>query len=380
MANTFKINLGATDTPYSVGLIDGDGTVPNLTGATVVFHLRSLDSTTLKVSAPGTTVGNPALGHVSYTWISSDVDTLGRFAATWEVTYPDLTVREYPSDESDLVEIVTGPNPGYLLQGACAPWTTVAEVRLVGTSLAISGASGYLSDDIVQSAINVATDLLFTLSGQQFPGECATILRPCSPRNCFGAYGAISSMPWIPDESALPPTPCGCGYMPSLDLGYWPVTNVVYAKVDGSFVDPTTYRLDQNRYLVHLDGASPDFTNNGWPSCQFLARPSTATGTFEVMIEHGIQPPSAGSYAAARLAYELLKPLNGGACQLPAKVTTANRQQLAFTMINPSMLDNGLTGIYEVDMFLMAYNPNRSRGQAMVWSPDLQHSSWRAGS
>jgi hypothetical protein len=152
----------------------------------------------------------------------------------------------------------------------------------------------------------------------------------------------------------------------------------VYVKIDGVMVDPTTYRLDQNRYLVRLDSDSSG-TNPGWPSCQYLARPSSSTGTFEVMLEHGIQPPAAGSYAVARLACELLKSLLGQPCHLPSRVSTVNRQQLSFTMINPSMLDNGLTGLYEVDLFIMSYNPAKTRGQTMVWSPDLDHRSYRAG-
>lgn len=371
MANIFKINLGAIDTSYEVGLVDGDGTVPDLTDATVVFHLQQLGSSSFTVDAPGVVIGDPTEGFVRYTWQSGDVDTLGIYAATWVVTFPDSTVRYYPSDNSDLIEIVTGPNVGYTLQGACAPWTTIQETRLAGASLPATGDSDYISDSTVQSAINVATDLMFTLSGQQFPGECVSIIRPCSSRNCYGSYRNL-------DESSWPASPCGCGFIPSIDLGFWPVTNIVYVKIDGETVSPATYRLDQNRYLTRLDYGA-NFTNDGWPSCQNLARPSTETGTFEVMIEHGVRPPSAGSYACARLAAELLKASIGQPCHLPSRVTTVNRQQLTFTMINPSMLDNGLTGVYEVDMFLMAYNPAKQRGQTMVWSPDLQHQSYRAG-
>jgi hypothetical protein len=36
-------------------------------------------------------------------------------------------------------------------------------------------------------------------------------------------------------------------------------------------------------------------------------------------------------------------------------------------------LANGYTGLYEVDMFLAAYNPSKSRRRARVWSPDMDY-------
>lgn len=370
-----KINQNTLVPSYQAVLVNGNGSVANLTGATVQFLMTALGSTVPKVSA-GASIVSAAGGSVEHVWAVGNTDTLGLFEVRWLVTYGDGSMQTYPSDNTDLIEVVTGPNPGYQLQGACAPWTTIQQARLAGTSLPASGDPEYLSDSTVQSAINVATDLMFTLSGQQFPGECMSVIRPCSPRNCYGAGRNVSSWGWsgpVLDESAYPAPPCGCGFIASIDLGFWPVTNIVQVKVDGTVVSPATYRLDQNRYLTRMNGAG------GWPSCQALDLPSSSAGTFEVMLEHGMRPPAAGAYATARLAAELLKASIGQPCHLPSRVTTVNRQQLTFTMINPSMLDNGLTGLYEVDMFLMAYNPAKQRGQTMVWSPDLQHQSYRAG-
>ena len=372
MATPLKINVGAIDTPYQVTLYDGDGSIPDLTGATVVFHLRQFGSPTYKVNAAGAIFGSPTLGQVSYNWLSADVDTVGLYEASWVVTYPGGTVRTYPSDDTDLIEIVTGPNQGYILQGACSSWTTVQQVRIANPSLPASGAANYPSDLTVQSAINVATDLLFEMSGSQFPGECATVVRPCSPGNCY------ARLPYLRDHSADPPMPCGCNDIPSIDLGLWPVVNIVYVKIDGAIVDPSTYRLDSNRYLTRM-AVGTDFHNDGWPSCQYLDRPSSAAGTFEVMAEYGLKPPAAGAWAANRLAGELLKGSLGLQCTLPKNVGSVNRQQLSFTAINVSQLDNGLTGLNDVDLFLMAYNPGKHRGQTMVWSPDLPQGSYRAG-
>jgi hypothetical protein len=63
-----------------------DGTVVDLTGATVKFKMRALNSAVLKVDASATVVGTPTLGQVRYDWAAIDVDTVGRFLVWWEVT------------------------------------------------------------------------------------------------------------------------------------------------------------------------------------------------------------------------------------------------------------------------------------------------------
>ncbi len=382
MAERFKINQNSLSPVYQVTLLNGDGRVPDLTSATVVFHLRQINTDVDKVTGIGTIVGDPTLGTVAYQWAGTDTDTTGLFIAFWTVTFPDLTVTDYPDDVADLIEITSAsPNLGYTLGEACSPWTTVEAVRLACHAVSsLSGAPNYATDELIATEINVATDLLYVLSGRQFAGECLHVARPCRKNNCFGApFGYIGTYTsglygTVVDESAYPPPSCGCSRISSIDLGYWPVANIVQVVVDGVIVDPTTYRLDQSRYLVRLAD------NGGWPSCQHLDRPSTEDGTFEVTFEVGMAPPPGGVNAANHLACELVKQSLGQPCQLPGRVTSVNRQQLSFTMINASMLNDGLTGLYDVDLFIIAYNPHKQRGSALVWSPDLDNQSYRAGS
>lgn len=65
-----------------------DGTVVNLTGATVSFQMRKVDDRRFTVNATAS-VGTPTEGTVSYDWAPNDLSTPGRYVVQWEVTYGD---------------------------------------------------------------------------------------------------------------------------------------------------------------------------------------------------------------------------------------------------------------------------------------------------
>lgn len=62
-----------------------DGGAFDLSGSTVVFKMRALSSSTLKVNAAAVVTG-AAAGEVRYDWAALDVDTAGLFLGWWEVT------------------------------------------------------------------------------------------------------------------------------------------------------------------------------------------------------------------------------------------------------------------------------------------------------
>lgn len=263
-------------------------------------------------------------------------------------------------------------------QSVCAPWAELADLP---DNCAEYGAA----TDVLEDALVIASDVLFELSGERFPGHCQDTIRPC------GTYLPNFSAPWSTsglvdrhywgdvcgcDRS----TRCGCNRLREVRLHGRPVATIRQVKIDGEVLDPAFYRLDDWRYLVRLpDG---DGSNPGWPCCQRLDLASTEAETFEVTYTYGQPPPPAGVWAASELACQLAAARDPGndKCKLPDNVTSVVRQGVAVTMLTlRDFLSQRQTGLYMVDLFLAAYNPGGNQRRATVISPDTMHRSRRVG-
>lgn len=97
----------------------------------------------------------------------------------------------------------------------------------------------------------------------------------------------------------------------------------------------------------------------------------------KVVVEYvygSTNPPALAVRAIKVLAYELLiaSGAKGNAIEsrIPERVTSISRQGVSWTMIDPQdFLDQGRTGIYEVDLCIKALKP-KSGGRSMVFSPE----------
>ncbi len=79
-------------------LQNGDGTTPDLTGASVSLVIQDANHTQAAFGGPSDIIGDPKAAVVRYTWTADDVTTLqtiGRwFNYRWVVTFPGSTLPE----------------------------------------------------------------------------------------------------------------------------------------------------------------------------------------------------------------------------------------------------------------------------------------------
>lgn len=179
------------------------------------------------------------------------------------------------------------------------------------------------TDELLNTYAELATSILYDLSGRAFAGE-----------------GTVQVNYQIDHR----------GYV---KLNDWqPVRSIVSSQVDG---DDVSTSLSPAGTFVTFD--------------RVYAR-RTAT----LVIEVGQNPPASGRRAAAALAAELVrgdpeyaKTEGADDVRPPFRITSITRQGVSYTYANPNdSTKEGLTGIYEVDLFLRAVNPGSARSQPKV--------------
>lgn len=85
----------------------------------------------------------------------------------------------------------------------------------------------------------------------------------------------------------------------------------------------------------------------------------------------GAPVPVGGDVYAAVLAAEIVSGIKGGKCRLPSRATSVAREGVNIVLANPEeYLQEGLTGIPEVDQWITTHNPHRLKTDSVAWSPD----------
>jgi hypothetical protein len=198
-------------------------------------------------------------------------------------------------------------------------------------------------------------------------GGCPVTVRPCrqvcAGYSPFFGGSAFSPVNWSGTwfNCVCGGDTCGCGALCQLELPR-PIGAVQEVKIDGEVLNPWSYRVDDGRWLIRLDGQC-------WPDCQDLGKPDTEVGTFSVTYLNAIPVDSLGQYAGGVLACEFAKACAGAKCRLPSGVTSIARQGVSYEIAAGSF-PGGATGIREVDAWIARYNPYHLKTQPAVWTPD----------
>lgn len=331
------------------------------------------------VDAEGVTVvsldtpTNVAVGHFQYVYPVAADALLGAWAARWYGTVDGFALTD---EDGFTVVREDATTPAGTGEGTtCAPWATHEDAPLALQAYDID-------PDAVDDAFQVASDVLFELTGRRWPGVCTDVIRPQAswrftegpPRwwPATARAGLGSAYGWC---SCHRGRETGCNRVPEIKLPGHPVdpTGIV-VKIDGlEFFD---FRLDDGRFLVRTDG-------DGWPCCQNLLEPDTEENTWSVAYSYGTGPDLGGKRAAVLLGTALFGESNPEAaarCKIDKRATRVTRAGTTVELGDPvAMVEAGLTGIGSVDLWVASKRLGQARRRATVLVPGKYRSVRRVG-
>lgn len=230
---------------------------------------------------------------------------------------------------------------------------------------------GDYSADLRDRASALAAQTMRALTGYQV-GGCPVTVRPCA-RTCVDGnpYAYAWFEPYLYMGvwrnvacGCLGGDGCSCSYVCEVVLP-GPVGAVDQVTLGEEILDPFLYRVDDSRVLVWEGGGDCPF-----PKCQDMAAPIGSPGTFSVTYLRGHPVDGLGAYAAGVLACEYVRACSGQSCRLPTRVTSIARQGVAYE-VQSADFPNMLTGIPDVDSYLMRWNPYGRRSASTVWYPGM---------
>lgn len=213
-------------------------------------------------------------------------------------------------------------------------------------------------------ACKAASYLMWSFSGRKYHGirtvteryecPCASPLIPPRP---FATPSLVNGS--VVNSLSSVGSVCGCrdlvaGRHLKLRLRGAPVRSVQKVSKGDLVLDSNDYKIVNGNILMITSGI-------------------TDVCGLEVAYTYGVNVPASGRLAAKKLAYELVLGWEGDEnCALPSNVTSISRQGVSFAVFDKQdFLNEGRTGVYEVDLFLRAVNPDKARKKAKVFSPDL---------
>lgn len=328
------------------------GGPPTPVTAQTITIVRVSDAVTV-LGPTGVGITNLAVGLYTFSWPIPGNTQLGDYAVVWNAT--DLQL-----DAVQTSELIT---VGAASQGPCDWDVTVTEDCCPGWNA--------LPDAQKERATRLATKVIWAATGRRY-GTCVQTIRPCGLDRMCGDCGSWyfyngTMHPFILDglwRNCACGCPCDCQPRCQVKLPGW-VNTVTEVTVDGVIIAPSSWRVDDNTWLVRTDG-------NCWPNCQDYNVDSGA-GTFTVTYSSGEPIPADVLDITAMLACEFAKSCGAltGACRLPGRLQTLSRQGVTTTMVDiDRMLAMGLTGIPEIDMIIMADNPYGHKQRPWLYSYD----------
>jgi hypothetical protein len=131
---------------------------------------------------------------------------------------------------------------------------------------------------------------------------------------------------------------------------------------DGTLIPAQEYQL-AGGFRLHLDRKYGQ--RSEWPWCDYRSEREV-----EVDYVYGSPPPEQIRYIIEILKEEFDKGIAGDdECRLPKRVTSVSRQGLSMTVLDPQkFIDEGRTGIPEVDFGINVFNTARAKARARLFT------------
>lgn len=248
----------------------------------------------------------------------------------------------------------------------CQTWITEADLAACNCPPA--------DPNISETMMEVASEIMFALTGQQWPGLCSETVYPCPQDR--GYYLLDPGPVWTPlgeswpavSTECLDTNGCGCGGVPVVRFDRIRITEVTEVMIGTEVLADTAYRLDIDRRgyaLTRIDGAK-------WPCTQDVSDTLPNENSWSVSYTYGAEPPAHVVNATAVLAAEFIKGCIGDSdCRIPNRATTVTTEGVTYALLDPQQfLDEGRTGLWEVDLVIRAVNPGGINRRARIVSPE----------
>lgn len=194
---------------------------------------------------------------------------------------------------------------------------------------------------IADEAIEMATAIIFKLTGSQYTGiyEAEECFSRCSNETVIHRPKLIDGKMYnLPVSNK-----CADNRLYTRGTPVYEIKNV---KVNGETVDKDVYGILDNIAIVRKDGQ------------QVLGVSDKVCVTYTT----GRKIPKPIKRAVRRLADELiLWDLDDDSCSIPSNAMSISRQGESFTLMSPEdFISNGRTGIYDVDQVIKAYSKQKT--------------------
>lgn len=207
------------------------------------------------------------------------------------------------------------------------------------------------SGSFTTEAVATASFIMYKLSGERYTG-----VQHATESYGSGYFNPMKLQPVLV-QGDIKNIPIHEGIR-ELRLRNSPVVSVESVHLGGVLMDPSEYSLRNNAYIVKKN------------SIPWILDP-----LYDLVVSYtyGSAIPAAGKQAAIRLANELIYAYTDDSqSALPQRIVTQiTRQGETMTILDPlNFLQAGRTGVYEIDLFLAAVNPNKAKKKSKVFSVD----------